>query len=285
MTGAELLQLMKAAYEIYVTVDKLTNPDPATIWNLYNSIVGTEIAIVRISRDLENITHEVRRSQAIEINRAVDGHRAAYTAALVFSADHPGDKAGEVAALTASLALSSPSYYTFPGRKAGSPDRFDPRATLPSFLIAVSTWLAIRKMNSSAWTTSSRDSLSQLASSLESHIGRMEQSVVCLEKYSSYDHPLYPPREPPRILEPLPAEPPQEVEQPPITEPRCHHSITCIDSMTESDETLFYEDSAGDCGGNGWSFNDQSKAAYLDKNYQLAQLRDIARSWRIRATT
>lgn len=276
--------LVAQAYELYEFVSRLTWPEPATIRELYNGLNQVEIAIVRLSRDLENISYEARRAEAIEITRAVDAQRASYIAALQYSMDHPGDSAAELPALAASIALSSPSYYTFPGRTAGSPDRFDPRATLPSFINAITTWLAIRKINSSQWTETSRETLLALAKSLESHTDRVESSVDCIERFSSYDRAIDPPREPPRFLELEPAEPP--LEQPPVTEPRCSHTIVCMDAMTESGDVLLTENTPGYCGfepGTTTSFDERSKRTYLDTYYMPGRLRELAQQWRTQA--
>lgn len=286
MTGSELItaaKLIKTAYDLYEWVRESVNPEPGMMWELRSRINMLESEIVRISRELENITYEVRRSDAINITRAVDGQRALYTAAIVYSIDHPGDTAGEIPALAASMALSLPSYYTFPGRTAGSPDRFDPRATLPSFLNAVSTWLAIRQMNSSVWTTNSRDSLSQLADSLESHIRRIEGSVSCVETIGTYFDIPTPPRIPDLII--IPSPDPDPPPEPPTFEQRCRHQIVCMDSMTESGETIFYEDRPGPCEVDGTTFDEQNQTSYLERNYLPARLRDIAQSWRILATS
>jgi hypothetical protein len=278
-TGAELLaiaKLIKDAYEAYEAVRKLLDPDPATIRELNTRLTGLEQQVDVISRVVENLTYELRRSEAIQITRAVDDQRAAYTAALTYAADHPDDTAAEVTALAAALALASPSYYTFPGRTAGSVDRFDPRATLPSFILAVSAWLAIRKMNSSPWTATSKDTLSKLAQNLESYIRQIEAGVDCTERYTSFDSPIdRPHRDPfPTILDPNDPPPP-----PPPTNPACRHVIACMDSMAVSYEVLLMEESDGYCVFDGSSMHAQGKVDYLTKYYEVPSLRSVLASW------
>ena len=275
-----IAKVVKAAYDSFQTIQSwLAPPDPATIRELYNRVVALEIDVARLTRDVENISYELRRAEAIEITRAVDAQRAAYTAALQYSIDHPGETSDEVAALSAALALASASFYMFPGRTASSPDRFDPRAALPSFLEAVNTWLALRKVNGSAWTPTSENALLNMASSLEGIIAKIRAAVVCIETYMSYDHPLQPPPRPPRIPRPLPPDPGPPPPAPP-TEPRCHHDIACHDGMREETVYLLARVTKGYCGEDGSAINADQAKQYLDSYYMPDKLQAIADGWR-----
>jgi hypothetical protein len=283
MTGAELIaaaKLIQEAYAFSQSVDKLINPDPTTIRELYFRLGQVEIEIAEFSRLLENITYEARRAEVIEIVRAVDGQRALSAAALQYSVDHPGDTSSEIPALSAAIALSSDSYYTFPGRTAGSPDRFDPRITLPSFLNAVSTWLALRQLNASPWTDNARNSLARLADALDSCIRRIEANVTCVERWSSFD----------RIADTGGSGLGREHEDLPTFESCCSQVITCIDHMAESGQVLFSELTVGSyCNpGSGpediENFNDEGKRGYLTEHYMPGRLREIADVWRTHTT-
>jgi len=282
MTGAELIaaaKLIQEAYAFYQSVDRLINPDPATIRELHFRLGQVEIEIAGFSRVLENITYEARRAEVIEIARAVDGQRALSAAALQYSVDHPGDTSSEIPALSAAIALSSDSYYTFPGRTAGSPDRFDPRMTMPSFLNAVSTWLALRKLNASPWTDNARSSLARLADVLDSCIGRIEANVTCVERWSSFD----------RVDDAQGSGLPGHEDDPTFVS-CCSKVITCIDHMAESGQVLFSELTVGSyCNpGSGpesiENFNDDGKRDYLAEHYMPDRLREIADVWRTHTT-
>jgi hypothetical protein len=281
-----IAQVLKAVYEYFKFVQSLAAaPDPATLRELYIRVVGLELHVARLSRDVENLAWQVRRGEVIQITRAVDAQRAAYKAALQYTMDHPGTTAGEVTALAAANALASASFSTFPGRTDKSPDRFDPRATLPSFLEAVNAWLALRKTSNSSWTETSKEALLGFASRLDAIIAGIRSSVECIERYTSYDLSVVSPWVDPYLV----------IEDPPSLavyewippEPRCGHVVMCFDSMRENVEWLVSEDTLGYCeitGSKPWvsvsNSNGFYKQSYLDAYYMPNRLQEIAQGWR-----
>ncbi len=274
-----IAKVLQAAYQVYQTAVSLLNPDPTSVRDLYNRIVALEIDVAALTTDVQNLTYELRRAEVIEITREVDAQRAATLASMQYTIDHPGDTAGEVTALTSANALSIQSFYTFPGRTDKSPDRFDPRAALPSFLEAVNTWLVLRRMNHSNWTDESRNAVLGFASRLDDIVAAIRGGVVCVETYSSYDHPLVRRPPPPRIPPIIPPDPPVPPEPPP-TEPRCHHTISCLDRMREATEYLLNEDTRGYCANDGSEINPTQAGVYLNSYYMPDKLQQISQGWR-----
>lgn len=87
--------------------------------------------------DVANVTYESRRQAVLEMTRDLDTVRAELRSALRFS--DQGEAWG------AADALSQSSWYYFAGRTVNSPDRYDPRMAVPSYIEAVTTLVAIRR--------------------------------------------------------------------------------------------------------------------------------------------
>lgn len=277
-----VVTVVKAMYQVMEFLKSITDPEPATIRELYNRLNSVELDVRKLESDVANLTHELRRGAVIDLTRDIDAQRAAMNAAVIYAADHKGDTASELSALTAAIALGHDSFYTFPARVAGGADRFDSRAALPSYIEAVSSWILLRRYNGTASTPTSKDTLIRFSNILSGLAHRIRGAVTAVEVYTSYDHPLTPPpkpRFPPRKLEPGEEPPP-----PPPTERRCSHVIYVVDPMAESTTYQLKETTVGDCG-NSQRPHDAAKQKYLDDAYLPDRLDDIVAYWRLVATT
>src|SRR5262249_36306322 len=135
--------------------------------------------------------------------------------------------------LEAAHALGSPAFSALPGRTAGAPDRFDPRASLPSFIEAVESWFAIRSSGGTPWTVTSQQTAAEFGGRLLDITAQMRSSLRFDEVWQDFtrvvkdDDPRPPQR--PRPPQPLSPDPPPPRTY--VTEPACNHRLTCSDDM------------------------------------------------------
>jgi hypothetical protein len=263
-------------------VDKLISPgDPISLRDLYNKVVSLEVDLQTLETGVTNLTYEVRRGEVIALVRDVDAQRGALTAALNIAADHPGNLPAEEAALAAAHALASPSFTTLPPLAAGATDRFDPRLTLPSFVLAVKTWLAMRSAANEPWTATSQQDLAGFAQRLTDITAGMRASLTCSETWDRVETAVCPPGVPIHIQPPKePIDPPNPPACDPVT--YCAHTVVCTDWMAWEGKS-WGERLDGECPSDGTTIAELNRANRIAA-YQIATYEALAAQWKALAT-
>lgn len=72
------------------------------------------------------------------------------------------------------------TFYSFPGRAARMPDRFDHRFAIPTFIFAVDAWFAVRKSTGKAWNDAIKTNARQWATHLDWVASQIEVQVYCI---------------------------------------------------------------------------------------------------------
>jgi hypothetical protein len=259
--------------------DKLTKlaapQDPITLRNLFLQVVSLENDVQKLEGQVVDLSFEERRQEALDLARSVDEQRAQFEAALQTAADHPQDIAPQTQALGAAKALAKQTFYALPGHTAGSQDRFDPRAALPSFVMAVDSWLAIRAVAQAPWTDTARQDVAAFAARLSEITSQMRASLGCQEVWQDFERISCPKTPRPKILRLQPPEPPE----PPVctSAPACSHRLSCTDKM--QDETnATGQRTEGICMSHTTTNAQQNLARRL-ADYQVERFEAIARGW------
>lgn len=176
--GVKFISTVTSLIDGYDKLNVAAFGDPE-LQELSLRIGSLEVDVKELERFTVNITHEVRRQAALQLTRDLDQTRALVQAALFYALmPHYGHEA-EVDALAAAIALKSHSFYTFAGTTPSSPDRFDPRAAVPSYLEAVTAWIAIRKLNGSPFDEPTREKLGGFADRLTEIANNVRRSISC----------------------------------------------------------------------------------------------------------
>ena len=203
-------------------------------------IDGLEADVKELERDIANLTHVARREAALSLARDIDQTRALVQSALFYAPMPHYSHDAEAKALVAAIALKSHSFYTFAGTTTSSPDRFDPRAAVPSYLEAVTAWVAIRKLNGSPFDDPTRMKLGEFADRLTEIANTVRGNISCTGgchdywKYPEVTNPLSCKKP---ILSPIlsPDEIPQDSCPPILT---CGCQASCWDAMSQTGATI-----------------------------------------------
>lgn len=256
------------------------SPEANDIIALKNLMGRVEADIRSIETTVSDLTYEERRQEAISLTRDVDAARASVSAALVLASDNPGSEAAEAQALEAAFSLASPSFMTFPAQRAGFLDRFDPRAALPSFLLAVDSWITIRSAAGRPFGPAAQQAVAQFSGRLLDVSDDIRAAVNCSEEWHEAQRAIVPraghPSPFPRVL--APGEKPLKPDWEPGTKTVCVHTISCWD---------FEPFAAGKVETDGKCHTDGTLAATNKEHrladYQLDRLAQTAANWRAMA--
>ncbi|MGJ4945045.1 hypothetical protein ACQR1W_31080 [Bradyrhizobium sp. HKCCYLS1011] len=247
--------------------------------DLYLKVVSIEIDLHDLEGQVANLSFEQRREEALALARAVEQERAQVYAALDVAADRPGDSAALAQALAAAHALASPTFYTLPGRTVGALDRFDPRSALPSFVVAVEVWLAIRASANEQWTDVSRQDVTGFAARLLQITAQMRDSIHCEEAWQNFVRFSCPKPDKggPHIPLPMPRDrnPPDAPNC--VPSPACNHRLSCTDEMN-AETNATGKTSDGTCPADT-AANARSNRAIRLADYQVEMYETIARRW------
>jgi hypothetical protein len=263
-------------------VDKLIQPsDPISLRDLYLKVVSLESGFQALEAGVANVTYELRREEVIALTRDIDAQRGAVRSALDIAADHPGSLSAEEAALAAAHALASPSFTTLPPRADGATDRFDPRLTLPSFVLAVQTWLAMRAAANEPWTATSQQDLASFAQRLTDITAKMRASLICTETWTQFDTAVCAPTKPGHVI---PPPEPLDPTDPPVCpiETFCSHTVVCKDAMAVDGQS-WGERLDGECVDNSTTIADSNRANRIEA-YKIAMHEALAAQWKAIAT-
>lgn len=235
--------------------------DPLTLRELSLKVTSLEIDLRKVEELIPNLTFEQRREEVLSLTRVVEAERAHLQAALDIAADQPNNRSVEAQALGAAQALAKPVFYSMPGRTVGAPDRFDPRVALPSFVVAVEGWLAIRAAAKMPMTDNSRRQVASFAERLREIVSQMRVSVHCEEVFHDFNR--FTCRKP--------------KEEPCDPTPACNHRLSCTDEM-EANTHATGTTTDGVCPGRT-TVNAQRNRARRLADYQVDQYDGIAIRW------
>jgi hypothetical protein len=237
--GTKFVSIVTSLIDGYNKLNVATLGDPE-LRELSLRIGSLEADVKELERKIANLTHEVRRQVAIQLTRDLDQTRALVQSALFYALMPQYSHDAEVDALAAAIALKSPSFYTFAGTTPSSPDRFDPRAAVPSYMEAVIAWVAIRKLNGSPFDDLTRMKLGEFADRLTEIANTVRGNISCAGgchdywKYPEVTNPLSCTKP---ILSPILS--PDEIPQdscPPIL--MCGCQASCWDAMSQRGATI-----------------------------------------------
>jgi hypothetical protein len=249
--------------------------EPTTLRELNLKVVSLDIDLRELEGQVAALAFEQRREEALALARAIDQERAHLQAAIDIAVDHPNDIAAEAQALGAAQALAKPTFYTLPGRTVGAADRFDPRAALPSFVVAVDGWLAIRAAAKVPATPTSRQNTAEFAARLNQLTAQMRASVHCEEVFHNFERFNCPRPKPPRIRRPGDPEPEPTPECLPSA--ACNHRLSCTDEM-EDQTSATGTTTDGTCPGSTTANAQRNRATRL-ADYELEKFEAIAKLW------
>jgi hypothetical protein len=249
--------------------------DPLSLRELSLKVTSLEIDLRKVEELIPNLTFEQRREEVLSLTRVVEAERAHLQAALDIAADQPNNRSVEAQALGAAQALAKPVFYALPGRTAGAADRFDPRVALPSFVVAVEGWLAIRAAAKMPMTGNSRRQLASFAERLREIVSQMRASVHCEEVFHDFNRFSCPKPKDKTVRRPGDPEPEPTPECDPT--PACNHRLSCTDEMN-ADTNATGTTTDGVCPG-GTTVNAQRNRATRLADYQVDQYDGIAIKW------
>lgn len=142
-----------------------------------------ESAVAQLGQQVADLSWVERRDAVLGMNRDMAIIRGDLSSALFNIRETPSMWSGpETTAMAAADGLVSDSFYYFPGPTAGSPDRFDPRATVPTFMEAVDTWLTVRATAGLDMTDAARAKLQGYAATLVTNAQRTLAAVSCYRR-------------------------------------------------------------------------------------------------------
>lgn len=174
---------------IMTVIDKMHEHDQDTaLATLSEQIIRLDSDLRALENEVVNVTYIARRSEVISLQRDVDTQRAFIVTSINQHKDRkrmglPSTSDDDV--WRSAAALANPSYYTFAGSTAGSPDRFDQRMTLSTFLMAVDAWIALRLSNGKSWTPEAASDVRRFADYLDWIAATINSKIQCRDCYSS----------------------------------------------------------------------------------------------------
>jgi len=260
---------------------QLNSSDPVTLDGLALQLESLQVETSNIETALANLTFEERREEALSIARAIDAARAQVLAAANQANGDPDGDAPMGLALSAGITLMSSSFYSFPPKLSGAPDHYDPRLALPSFIMAVDTWIAIRRVAALKWDSTSKQQLSSFAGFIDTTVNKITSSVSCKQVWQTYK----------RVVssggKTGTSGPPHRIDSggsstaiPPPTEWACSHRLNCTDLISQTD-VAHGEATSGACPvpiPKNSLVSDQVQREL--SNYKLADYRATANRWR-----
>jgi hypothetical protein len=215
-----------------------------------------------LQNQLTNLSYWAKRGDDIRRIESINDKRIAVKNALEGILAHPESPwTYENTARIAAEQLGEWTYYTYAGRSATSPDRFDPRGIVPSFIWAVTEWVAIRERAGWALDATSRDKLVDYAYKLFALADRTTASITCYDEQEQEGGECA--EERPRPCTPL----------------ACRHTKWCWDAIGERTITLEVSSWRGRCN-QVFSNLDSGLSQYVsNRDYGTNYVYDVGWHW------